>query len=128
MINKIAENCMIVEDCSIAGTIKSLSYQIFTTKTTFFSKSANMNKRRAFSVAEAFIVLLVGSIALGMSAPMITKQIKFQNMTDAQVRLINDRNQDLREEMAELRARIEELENTDNSGIPEEQSLFLIIQ
>lgn len=42
------------------------------------------SRYRAFSVAEAFIVLLIGSIALGMSAPMITKQIKAQNMTDAQ--------------------------------------------
>ena len=109
MIDKIAKNRMTVENEAIASTIKSLSSQFSTTKTNSFHKNAHTNKRKAFSVAEAFIVLLIGSIALGMSAPMITKQIKFQNMTDTQVSLINDRNQSLLERISELENIIEGL-------------------
>ena len=88
MVNKIADNCVTIENRSIASTIKSLSSKILTLKTGSFHKNAYRNKRKAFSVAEAFIVLLIGSIALGMSAPMITKQIKAQNMADAQLELL----------------------------------------
>lgn len=45
---------------------------------------------KAFSVAEAMIALLIGSIALGMAAPMITKQVKVQNFSDAQFRISRD--------------------------------------
>ena len=32
--------------------------------------------KKGFSVAEATIALLIGSVAFGMVAPMITKQVK----------------------------------------------------
>ncbi len=80
------------------------------------------NKIKAFSVAEATIALLIGSIALGMAAPMITKQIKQSNFTDTQFRLINNQNDRLRDSINntndiidELLARIEELENNNES-------------
>lgn len=41
-------------------------------------------KKNAFSVAEAMIALLIGSIALGMAAPMITKQIKQEHFAFAE--------------------------------------------
>ena len=48
-------------------------------------------KKTAFSVAEAFTALLVVSIALGASAPMITKQLKTRNTNDALIsKLQND--------------------------------------
>ena len=81
------------------------------------------NKRKAFSVAEAFIVLLIGSIALGMSAPMITKQIKAQNMTDTQFQVINRQADELSGLMNDLMERINELENANNS-IPQGSIVF----
>lgn len=45
-------------------------------------------KGKGFSVAEATIALLIGSIALGMSAPMITKQVKQNNFADAERRMV----------------------------------------
>ena len=60
------------------------------------------NKRKAFSVAEAFIVLLIGSIALGMSAPMITKQIKAQNMTDTQFQVLQRQIEELRRNQSDV--------------------------
>ena len=54
-------------------------------------KNNHKNSKKAFSVAEAMIALLIGSVALGMAAPMITKQIKTQNTADVERRLINDR-------------------------------------
>ena len=45
--------------------------------------------KKGFSVAEGMIALLIGSVALGMAAPMITKQIKQQNFQDAQYRILS---------------------------------------
>ena len=44
---------------------------------------------RAFSLVETMIVLLIGTIALGMSAPMISKQIKHNDMNVVQFSVIN---------------------------------------
>lgn len=56
-------------------------------------------KKKAFSVAEAMIALLIGSIALGMAAPMITKQLKTQNFSDTQSRFLLERMERLEAEM-----------------------------
>ena len=45
--------------------------------------------KKGFSVAEAMIALLIGSIALGMSAPMITKQVKQNNYSNVQYSVMN---------------------------------------
>ena len=52
---------------------------------------------KAFSIAEAVIALLIGSLILGSVAPMVSKQIKFNNASDAQISV--------------LLRRIEQLEN-----------------
>lgn len=74
-------------------------------------------KRKAFSVAEAMIALLIGSLALGMAAPMITKQIKQNNMADVQYRLINNKNNVLIDEIKEIKEKINLIESS-NSAIP----------
>lgn len=74
-----------------------------------FSLNSKKQKRKGFSVAEAMIALLIGSVALGMAAPMITKQIKQSNFADAQARLFNQRMNDLVENNANFRLEIEEL-------------------
>ena len=61
-----------VGEGAIGSSINSPLCQKFSLK----SKNNHRNKRKAFSVAEAMIALLIGSVALGMAAPMITKQIK----------------------------------------------------
>lgn len=75
----------------------------------------------AFSVAEAFIMLLVVSVALGASAPMVTKQIKHNDLSDVQMQVVNRRveqsiNQN-NQTIEELRAEIEELRNN-AAGVP----------
>ena len=45
--------------------------------------------KKAFSIAEALIALLIGSLILGMSAPLITKQLKHNSFTDIQAQLLN---------------------------------------
>ena len=45
--------------------------------------------KKAFSLAEAMIALLIGSLILGVSAPMISKQIKYNNFSDAQAALFS---------------------------------------
>ena len=73
------------------------------------------NKSHAFSVAEATIALLIGSVALGMAAPMITKQIKQNNFTDTQFSLIRNQNNNLNQEILELKEKIRLLEETDEA-------------
>ena len=50
----------------------------------------------AFSVAEAMISLLIGSIILGLFAPMISKQLKHNNMSDVQAQVLNRKIDELR--------------------------------
>ena len=47
-----------------------------------------LKQQTAFSIAEALIALLIGSLILGMSAPLITKQIKNQTLTDTQLQIL----------------------------------------
>ena len=82
-----------VEGGAIDSSINSPLCQKISIK----SKNNHKNSKKAFSVAEAMIALLIGSLALGMAAPMITKNIKVQGTADAQIRV--------------LIKRIEELEN-----------------
>ena len=58
-------------------------------------KVQNLTKN-AFSVAEALIALLIGSLILGASAPMISKQLKHNNMSDTQVQVLNRKIEELR--------------------------------
>ena len=44
--------------------------------------------KKAFSMAETTIALLIGSIILGITAPVITKQIKNQSLTDTQLQIV----------------------------------------
>lgn len=92
-----------------------MSKNIASNSLTNFHKKVTL---KGFSVAEAMIALLIGSIALGMAAPMITKQIKQNNFSDTQIRVINARNENMLDIINELIERIEILENQENSGIP----------
>ena len=44
---------------------------------------------KAFSLAETMIVILIGTIALGMSAPMISRQLRSETLNSAQFQVIN---------------------------------------
>lgn len=76
--------------------------------------------KKAFSVAEAMIALLIGSIALGMAAPMITKQIKQNNFNDTQMSITQTQIAELRQEINVLNETISELTNeqSKNNGVP----------
>ena len=65
---------------------------------------------KAFSIAEATIALLIGSIILGMAAPMITKQIKNQSLTNTQMQI-------LQRQIDTLKSQIENLQENTN-GVP----------
>ena len=51
--------------------------------------------KKAFSVAEAMIALLIGSVALATAAPIISKQVKFNNTSDTQIRVLLERIEEL---------------------------------
>ncbi|MBQ2871189.1 hypothetical protein IJE86_05760 [bacterium] len=44
-----------------------------------------MDKRAAFSIAEAFITLLIVSVALGSAAPLISKSMKNSQISNFQI-------------------------------------------
>ncbi len=52
-------------------------------------KMMNLKPTSAFSVAEAMIALLIGTLVLGFSAPMITKQLKHNDFTSIQTQILN---------------------------------------
>ena len=71
----------------------------------FVQQGLSLTPAKAFSLAEAMIVLLIGTIALGMSAPMISRQLKNETMNNVQFQVLN--------------RKIERLEQqVRNSGIP----------
>ena len=76
-----------------------------------------LNPTRAFSVAEAMIALLIGTIVLGFSAPMITKQLKHNNYNVAQAQIINKRIDKLIESNNALKQEIETLKKS-SGGVP----------
>ena len=55
-----------------------------------------LSSAKAFSVAEAMIAVLIASIVLGMSAPMISRQLKRNNMNDVQFQVLNKKIEQLR--------------------------------
>ena len=86
--NKITKNRMALGEGAFSSLIKSPVGQ----------KQQLLN---AFSLAEAMIVLLVATIALGMSAPMISRQLKNETANDIQFQV--------------LRREIEKLKNNQNT-------------
>lgn len=52
------------------------------------SSSFGKISRNGFSLAEAMIVVLIGAIALGMSAPMISRQLKNETLTNTQMQIL----------------------------------------
>ena len=64
--------------------------KIFTKTLTFspIQKKTLKSNKKGFSVAEAFIALAIGGIVLGMSAPLISKQLQHNNMNDVQYQLL----------------------------------------
>ncbi len=61
----------------------------------FAQQGLKLTPTRAFSVAEAMIALLIGTIVLGFSAPMITKTLKKQESSDLQIKVLLKKIDDL---------------------------------
>ena len=67
---------------------------------------------RAFSVAEAMIVLLIGTIILGFSAPMISKQLQHNNFSNIQSQILSSKIDKIDEKSKENKENI--TQNTTN--------------
>ena len=110
MENKMAESR------NILGTIasrlnsnksqKNYNVRFFTAQNALTTKS-----RIAFSVAEAMIALLIGTIVLGFSAPMISKQIKHNNFNDIQYEMLSKKIEKLNNEINTLKNQNVKLES-----------------
>lgn len=54
-------------------------------------QNKNIKRIKAFSLAEAMIALLIGTIVLGMSAPVITKSLKNGSIANIQLNILGKR-------------------------------------
>lgn len=54
-------------------------------------QNKNIKRIKAFSLAEAMIALLIGTIVLGMAAPVITKSLKDGNIANIQLNILGKR-------------------------------------
>ena len=61
------------------------------TKRYLKSPKSQKTPKQAFSIAEAMITFLIVSITLATAAPMISKQVKINAMSDTQARIFNDK-------------------------------------
>ena len=57
----------------------------------FVQQGLRLTTRRAFSIAEAMIVFTIVSVAIASVAPMISKQVKYNEMADVQAKVLNQR-------------------------------------
>ena len=57
----------------------------------FVQQGLRLTTRRAFSIAEAMIVFTIVSVAIASVAPMISKQVKYNEMSDVQAKVLNQR-------------------------------------
>jgi len=66
---------------------------------------------KAFSLAEAMIALLIGSLILGFSAPMISRQLKSETLTNTQMQILQRQIETLRESNRTLQNDLVNLED-----------------
>ncbi len=57
----------------------------------FAPRWLNLTSARAFSIAEAMIVFTIVSVAIASVTPMISKQVKYNEMADVQAKVLNQR-------------------------------------
>jgi len=101
MKSEILKSCIVVGTGTFSSLLKPFKLQ-------------KLCKSNGFSVAEAMIALLIGSLILGASAPMISKQIKHNYLSDVQydvlVKKFENAETSNKTKINELLERISELE------------------
>ena len=89
MQNKMTERRNTLGRGAIASRLNSPIMQKVGDKLFFTLQNSLITKTiKAFSIAEAMIALLIGTIILGFSAPMISKQVKNNNLTNTQMQIL----------------------------------------
>ena len=103
MENKMAEKRNILGG-AIASRLNSPIMQKIEDKLFFVQQTFSRIKyKKAFSVAEAMIALLIGTIVLGFSAPMISKQMKHNNFNAIQYEMLSKKIEKLNNEINTLK-------------------------
>ena len=68
----------------------------------FVQQGLRLTTRRAFSIAEAMIVFTIVSVAIASVAPMISKQMLHNDMSDVQASVLNRRMDDIKDTFDDL--------------------------
>ena len=70
----------------------------------FVQQGLNLTPKKAFSIAEAMIVFTIVSVAIASVAPMISKQVKYNEMSDLQAKVLNQRIEEVKKSAWKLTA------------------------
>ena len=70
----------------------------------FVQQGLSLTPKKAFSIAEAMIVFTIVSVAIASVAPMISKQVKYNEMSDVQAKVLNQRIEEVKKSAWKLTA------------------------
>ena len=71
---------------------------------------------KAFSIAEAMIVFTIVSVVLASAAPLVSKQMKHNDMSNVQLSVVLRQVEELRREVSALRSELENMDDAVPSG------------
>ncbi len=97
------------------GAPRGLAPQMLIPKE-FASRWLNLTPSRAFSIAEAMIVFTIVSVAIASVAPMVSKQMKHNDMSNVQMSVVMRQVEELRREVRALRSELENMDDVVPSG------------
>ena len=112
MENKMAESRNILGG-AIASRLNFPIMQKIEDKLFFVQQTFSRIKyKKAFSIAEAMITLTIVSVIAASVAPMISKQIKINEMGDVQANILNQKIEDIKSELKTLKNGLNSEEDT----------------
>ena len=88
----------------------------------FAPQGLSLTLAKAFSIAEAMIVFTIVSVAIASVAPMISKQVKYNEMSDLQAKVLNQRIEEVKKSAWKLTSDKKSITRPTNSvgiGVPE---------
>ena len=88
----------------------------------FAPQGLSLTSKKAFSIAEAMIVFTIVSVAIASVAPMISKQVKYNEMADLQAKVLNQRIEEVKKSAWKLTPNKKSITRPTDSvgiGVPE---------
>ena len=103
MENKMIKSHNILRKEAFASRLNSPQFQknysipFFTAQNSLTTKS-----RKAFSIAEAMITMTIVAVIAATIAPLVSKQVKINEMSDVQAKILDKKIEDIKDDVQEL--------------------------